>query len=210
MPRTLDRIACALGRRDEVPNQELARELARLCDFDGVNEIASGLRSDVKGVAADCIKVLYEVGYLDPKLVAHLAESFLELLTSRNNRLVWGAMIAITTIARERAKPLYAKRRLLQDALREGSVITVDNGIRALAIVASQKPAYRDALFPVLLEHLRVARPKDVPQHAEHVLVAVDGANRAKFIEAVTKRMEGMPDSRQKRLRRVLREAEGR
>jgi hypothetical protein len=41
----LDKIASALGRRDEVPNQELARSLAASGDAQAVAEIASGLQS---------------------------------------------------------------------------------------------------------------------------------------------------------------------
>jgi len=60
----LDKLACALGRRDEVPNQELARELAANCDAEGIRELVGGLQSRDTCVRSDCIKALYEVGYL--------------------------------------------------------------------------------------------------------------------------------------------------
>ena len=76
----LDQIAHAQGRRDEVPNQELARKLASRRDREGVREIAQNLWSKDKNIQADCIKVLYEVGYLDPALIAPYVDDFLKLI----------------------------------------------------------------------------------------------------------------------------------
>jgi hypothetical protein len=87
-------------------------------------------------------------------------------------------------------------------------VITVDNGIKTLAIVASQGDAFRKGLFPYLLEHLRTCRPKDVPAHAESVVVAVNGGNRKEFAEVLKERMGDMPASRVARIKRVLKRAE--
>lgn len=86
----LQRIAYYQNRRDEVPNQELAKELATKKDRKGIREIAENLWNKNVQVQSDCLKVLYEIGYLQPELVAPYAEDFLKLLHSRNNRLVWG------------------------------------------------------------------------------------------------------------------------
>ena len=91
----LERIAHFRNRRDEVPNQELARDLAARKDRAGIREIAENLWNKDKGIQADCVKVLYEVGYLNPHWSPPYAEEFLKLLKSKNNRLVWGGMIAL-------------------------------------------------------------------------------------------------------------------
>ena len=39
----IDKLAYSLGRRDEVPNQELARDLAAKRDKAGIREIAENL-----------------------------------------------------------------------------------------------------------------------------------------------------------------------
>ena len=83
----LNRIAYYLDRRDEVPNQELARELAAAQDAAGIGEIAGHLRDKNKSVASDCIKVLYEIGYIDPELIQGYAGDFLDLL--RAGRTAW-------------------------------------------------------------------------------------------------------------------------
>jgi hypothetical protein len=95
----LNRIASYQDRRDEAPNQELARDLAANEDQAGIREIAENLWRQEPNIRSDCLKVLYEIGYLKPEVVAPYAGDFLKLLRSRNNRLVWGAMIALSTVA---------------------------------------------------------------------------------------------------------------
>lgn len=65
----LDRIAFHQGRRDEVPNQELAEELAEAQDAEGIEEIARNLWNPDKNIQSDCLKVLYEVGARKPELI---------------------------------------------------------------------------------------------------------------------------------------------
>ena len=60
----LSRIAFFQNRRDEVPNQELARELAASKDAAGIAEIAANLWNKNRNVSSDCLKVLYEIGYM--------------------------------------------------------------------------------------------------------------------------------------------------
>jgi hypothetical protein len=203
----LERIAYFQGRRDEVPNQELARQLAQARDRDGIQEIAANLWHKEGNVRSDCLKVLYEVGYLEPTLVADYAGDFLKLLHSRNNRLVWGAMIALSTVAALRADDLFQHRAEIQEAMAEGSVITIDAAVKALAIVASKKDAYRKELFPHLVEHLQSCRPKDVARHAEITLVAVDPSHSEAFVAVLEKRLPDLSSSQAARVRKVIRTA---
>jgi hypothetical protein len=57
------------NRRDEVPNQQLAKELAETENKAGIKEIAKNLQHKNKSVQSDCLKVLYEIGYLKPDLI---------------------------------------------------------------------------------------------------------------------------------------------
>ena len=205
----LNRIAHLQNRRDEVPNQELARELAEQKDRAGIREIAENLWNKDKNIQADCVKVLYEIGYLDPSLIADYAEDFLKLLRSRNNRLVWGGMIALSTVADLRADFIHAHLDEILKAMHAGSVITVDNTVKTLALAASDE-AYRPDIFPYLLEHLRTCRPKDVPQHSEKSLPAVDASNRDEFITVLEKRLEDLSASQITRVRKVIKAAEKR
>ena len=86
----LEKIAYYRNRRDEVPNKELARELAETRNLTGINEIAKNLWHKNKSVSSDCLKVLYEVGYINPDLISEYADKFLKLLKSKINRMAWG------------------------------------------------------------------------------------------------------------------------
>ena len=204
----LQRIAYYQNRRDEVPNQELAKELAAKKDRKGIREIADNLWNKNAQVQSDCLKVLYEIGYLQPELAAPYADDFLKLLHSRNNRLVWGAMIALSAVADLKADAIYPHVEEIKQVMDQGSVITRDNGVRVLALVAAQKAAYSKTIFPYLLHHLETCRPKDVPQHAEKAAVAVNARNKQAFIEVLEKRLVDLKGAQATRVKRVIREAE--
>ena len=206
----LHQIAYFQQRRDEVPNQELARDLAEQRDLAGIREIAENLANDNAQIQSDCVKVLYEIGYREPQLIAAYAPAFLALLSSRNNRLVWGGMIALSTIAGIVADDLFVHRALIEEAIEHGSVITADNGIKTLARIAAADPRYAEAIFPSLLRHLETCREKDLPQYAESVAVAVNTANKHAFIATLEQRLAGTPASRAARLRKVIKAAQQR
>jgi hypothetical protein len=83
----LNKIACLQNRKDELPNQELAQELAASNNRAGIKEIADNLFKENKNIQSDCIKVLYEAGYIKPETIVEYAGDFLTLLASSNNRL---------------------------------------------------------------------------------------------------------------------------
>lgn len=204
----LNRIAHFQNRHDEVPNQELAKDLEATKDIKGIQEISENLWNENQNVQSDCLKVLYEIGYLDPALIADYTEDFLKLLNSKNNHLVWGSMIALSTISELKADVIFDHREDFQAVMENGSVIMIDNGIKTLAVVASRNEAYRKQLFPNLLKHLETCRPKDVPQHAEKIMAAVNASNKDEFIKVLKKRMDDLTASQAARLKRVVKKAE--
>lgn len=206
----LNKIACLQGRRDEVPNQELAKELAETKNRTGIREIAENLWNKDQNIASDCIKVLYEVGYINPELIADHVGGFLKVMKSRHNRLVWGSMLALSTIAALKPDEIYQHYDEIQKVMDKGSVITVDNGVKILALVASHNKAYGREIFPYLLNHLRTCRPKDVPQHSEKTVVAVNAGNKSEFIAVLEKRMEDLQGAQLTRVKKVIKEVEKR
>jgi hypothetical protein len=204
----LSQLACAQNTNSEVPNQELARKLAEAQEAEGIRELAENLWNRDSAIANDCIKALYEIGYLNPALIAPYALDFLKLLRSTNNRLVWGGMIALATVAALRADDLFPHAADIQKTMDKGSVITVDAGVLALAGIAAAKPEYNRSIFPYLLNHLRTCRPKEVPQHAEKTLPAVNAANQAEFIAVIAARLDNATPSQLARLKRVIKQAQ--
>lgn len=200
----LNRIAYCQNRRDETPNQELAMELAELRDEAGIREIAQNLWHKNSNIQSDCLKVLYEIGYRNPELIAEYAGDFLKLLHSRHNRLVWGSMIALSTIAELKAGLLYEHLAEIQAIMAEGSVITVDNGVKTLALIAGQNEAYRREIWPFLLRHLKTCRSKDIPQHAEKIAVAVNAPNKQAFIDVLESRRGELTSSQAARVKKII------
>jgi hypothetical protein len=203
---TLERIAYFQGRRDEVPNQELARALARTQDSDGIAEIAANLRHATPAIQSDCVKVLYEIGYLRPDLIAPYVSEFLRLLDVSNNRMVWGGMIALATISAHRPTEIWAQIDKVMTAVERGTLITVVWGVRALAGVARALPISRTRILPVLAAQLETCSPRDLPMHAESVLPAMDETSRGTFVAILAERTPELTQAPARRLRAVLRQ----
>lgn len=204
----LQRIAYFLGRRDEVPNRDLARSLAASRDEAGIREIARNLRNGIPAVESDCLKVLYEIGYIEPRLIAPYVEELLRLLRSKNNRMILGSMIALSTISALKAREIWGQIEVVLSAIDRGTLITVVWGVKTLSGVASTSKAYRSNLFPILADHLRSCNPRDLPLHAENMLPAIDGDNRESFLALLDARRAELSPSQATRLKKVLREQE--
>lgn len=199
----LQRIAFLQNRNDEVPNQELAKELAETGDVEGINEIAENLWNKNKNVQNDCIKVLYEIGYIKPELISGYVYDFLKLLKVRNNRLVWGGMIALSIIADSKAEEIYGNLDAVYSSIQEGSVITVDNGIKVLSKLAAAKEEYNRSIFTYLINHLRGCRSKEIPQHSESIVIAVNSKNKNEFLSVLQKRENSLTPSQYARIKRL-------
>jgi len=200
----LSSLACSLGRRDQVPNQELARDLVRTRDTAAVQELADSLWNKDQNVRSDCLKVLYEIGYAAPDLIADHVASFLRLLGDKNNRMVWGAMIALADVADLRPDEIWLRVDDVLRTVQNGSLITVVWGTRVLAKVAASSSERRAATFPALLRTLETCLPRDVPTQAESILCAVDDTVRQQYLAAIDRRAAELSPSQRARLRRVL------
>jgi hypothetical protein len=199
----LNKIAFYQNRCDEIPNQELAKELAETENKKGIKEIAMNLNHKDKSVQSDCLKVLYEIGYLKPELIADYVHEFLALVNSKNNRMVWGAMIALATIADKKPNEIYTQLDTLTTAINTGTLITTVWGTKALAKVAAANKTYKQKIFPHLMAQLRKCIPRDVPMHAESILPAVDADNKQEFLNIIATRKPEMTPTQQARLKKT-------
>jgi hypothetical protein len=200
----INNIAYYQNRRDEVPNQELAHQLAESRDKTGIQELAENLWSKNKNVRSDCLKVLYEIGYLRPDLIADYVDDFLKLLKDKNNRMVWGAMIGLATIADLRPQAIWSHIDDVIAAMENGSVITVVWGVKTLAHVASADLTYHNKLFPILLAWLQKCIPRDVPIHAESISIAADKNHLVAFLNVLENRKPELTASQLARLNKVI------
>lgn len=129
----LEKVAYLQGRKDEAPNQELAKELIETHDTDGIREIAENLYNTDIHVQNDCIKVLYEVVYVKkdeynqkifPLLIDHLskfrpkevgqhAESIFQAVNQKNRdefiQVLKTREVSLTSAQLARINKLYKK-----------------------------------------------------------------------------------------------------
>jgi hypothetical protein len=208
MSAILNRLAYLQTRRDRTPNLDLARDLVAREDQAGIREIAANMWNENKNIHWDCIHVMYEIGRIEPKLLEPYAQDFIKLLKSRHNNMVWGAMTALAEVAKVKPDVIFKHLDEIKKAKESGSVITIDHAISALAYAAAANENYNMAIFPYLLSHLSTCRPKEVPQHAERILPAVNESNKAQFVKTLNKRNADLSGAAFTRLGRIIRLAE--
>jgi hypothetical protein len=199
----LNKLASIQGRKDEALNQELARALARDNDRQSIKEIAENIWNKDKNIQSDCIGIMEYLGHVDPELIEDYVLDFLKLLQSTNNRLVWGGMIALSIIADRKPNEIVQHLNEITQAMAKGSVITVDNGIKILAKVASVREDHNMRIFPFLIDHLKKCRPKDLPQHAESIEYAVNKASKEEFLLALSAREKDLSSSQKARIKKI-------
>lgn len=200
----LGKLAVALNRRDEVPNQELAQEIARTKDKRAVKELVENLTNKDKNIQSDCIKVVYEIGAREPALIAPYYREFGKLLDSKNNRLVWGAMIALDSITLKEPTGVYGLLGKVLTVADSGSVITRDHAVGILAKLGAMKQ-YTDRCVPLLIEQLMSCPNNQFPMYAEMSLALVDNKNSAALQKVMTHRLANLEkESQKKRVAKVI------
>ncbi|WEK18142.1 MAG: hypothetical protein P0Y49_15225 [Candidatus Pedobacter colombiensis] len=162
----INKLASSLNRKDEVPNQELARQIVTDNNPHAVKELVENLKNKNKDIQNDCIKVLYEIGELKPALIVGYAADFISLLDNKNNRLQWGAMTALHTITLENPGVIYASLAKIIVAADSGSVITKDYAVNILIRLCTIKE-YADDAFSLLVEQLLNSPTNQLPMYAE-------------------------------------------
>ncbi|WP_233711235.1 hypothetical protein [Lederbergia citrisecunda] len=199
----INKLATQLNHKDEEPNIELAHELVNTNNCEGIKEVIQNLSNKDKKIQQDCIKVAYEIGELKPELISEYALIFIDLLKSRNNRLVWGAMTALSTIALESSEIIIEHIETLFSAMKTGSVITIDKGVLTLAKLAAVNKQNTERIFPFLLSHLETCRPKEIPQHSESTILAVTDDNKAELLTVLRKRENELTAPQLKRIKKI-------
>lgn len=200
----IDKLAASLGRKDDKPNQDLAKELAEKEDTKAIEELLENLNHKDPKIASNCIKVLYEIGYIKPELIKDFANEFIDLLTSKNNRLVWGGMIAVQTITSLSPKKIWKRRGEIINAFEKDSVITQDRAIMSLAELSSIDKEYEKRLFPIILDYLDNCRAKSFPQYAESVFIAINKGNKDEYLRILESRLSNLEGTRKKRIEKLI------
>ena len=200
----IPKLATSLNRRDEVPNQELAAEIVKCRDLAAIKELVDNLSNRNKGIRNDCIKVLYEIGYVEPKLISNHTAAFVALLTSKDNRLQWGAMYALSCVVKAKPADIFAALPKMIDAADRGSVITRDGCVNIL-ISLSALDKYAPEVLPLLLKQMLTCPTNQLPMYAERALPIINVTNRERFSQVLMSRLDEVEkESGRKRIEKVI------
>jgi len=208
MSNLLNRLGYLQTRRDRTPNLDLARDLVARNDIAGIREIAENMWNDNKNIHGDCMNVMYEIGRIDPDLIAPYSADFIKFLKSKYQNMVLGAITALAEIAK--VKPEFTFQHLddIKKVKETSSDMTLNKSISALANTSAANVEYSNVIFPYLLNHLSNCRFKEIPEHAERILPAVNEDNQYDFIKTLEKRIEELSGSDFTRLKKIIRIAE--
>ena len=200
----ITKLATSLKRRDEVPNQELAKQIVNKNDKAAVKELVENLSSKSRDIQNDCIKVLYEIGRPKPALLAPYARDFVALLISKNNRMQWGAMAALDAITPEDPKLIYSVLAKIVAAADSGSVITRDNCVNILIKLCAIKQ-YANAAFSLLTEQMQGCPVNQLAMYAERAMPVINEKNKMKFITILASRLDDIEkETQKKRVQKVI------
>lgn len=200
----IDQLAYSLDRRDEVPNQELAKKIALKKDKKAVKELVENLKNKNKNIQSDCIKVLYELGEINPSLISEYVSELVELIDHKNNRMIWGTMHALDTITSENPKVIYSFLPKIIKAADEGSVITRDHAV-AILIKLSKTKQYSDNCFSLLIEQLKKCPTNQLPKYAEDAMPLFNEKNKNTFLKTLSGRLNDIEtESKRKRVEKVI------
>ncbi len=201
----VSQLASSLGRRDDEPNKAFAVRLAQSGDKSTILELIDTLKNKDKKLQSDAIKVLYELGLLKPELISPHCEVFVRLLNGKNNRLTWGAMEALHTIAKSEPKSICAVLPQILDAAERGSVITRDHAVGILAVLGAKK-GYADEAIPLLIDLINSAPVNQMPSYAESAAGIMKPELKEEFTRVLRQRSVELKDlpAKYNRVEKVL------
>lgn len=197
-------LASALGRKDEQPNIDLAIAIVDKNDLQAIEALIELIQGKNKDYQNDSIKVLYEVGERNPKLIAECIPQFMASLNSKNNRLQWGSMAALRSLVNSKEAALFAELENLQEAANRGSVITKDNFIGILVGLMGN-PDYHDKAFDFLIKQLETCPTNQLPMYAEMAISRINQSTKIVFIDTLNARLDEIEkESKKKRVLKVI------
>ena len=204
----LNELSSVQGRRDEILNQELAKKISSSGDSQAIQELVEGLQHKNKSIQSNCIKVLYEIGEHKPELIQNYVPEFLEVLQSNSNRLVWGAMTALDSIALLKPDEIYQQLPYILDKADSASVIAKDHALGIL-IKLSSLEKYQKDVSGLLIHQLTLSAQNQFPMYLERSVPVLSGEFYPRLLDLVNDRLpEIEKESKRKRLLRVIRKIE--
>ena len=119
--------------------------------------------------------------------------------------MVWGSMVALSTIAEIKADEIWKEIDKILTTIQKGTVITIVSGVKVLSAVASHDNTYSEKIFPFLLSIFESCIPRDVPTHAESMLLCINEENKQLFLDVLNMRENELSKAQMTRFKRTIR-----
>jgi hypothetical protein len=199
-----DQLATSLGKNDEAPNIALATKIVKSGDIAAVKDLISLLDDKKTAVRSDVIKVVYEIAERHVEMILPYTSTILNLLNHKDNRMIWGAMSALSAISMEKPELMAKYLPAILEAMDSGSVITRDHGIVILCQVSRLKKYHNDCM-ELLLEQLEKSPVNQIASYAEKIFEVLSPGYVKRFA-SILKSRKDVSDfpSKQKRIEKLL------
>ena len=200
-----DQLAYSLGRKDQAPNKSLAKKIADSEDELRLSELIQFFDSKPhKELQKDCSLTLAWIAERNPKMIAPYVDYLMDKLNDPINRVIWGSMIALSSIAHLTQDQLYQALPAILDAMDKGTVVTRDHGYRIL-IVLYQNNKYQEDVFLLVLEQIAKAPSNQLGQYTENLIAVLDRSHKEQLLTVLEDRkLELVNPHHQKRLSKNL------
>ncbi len=200
----INEISFYLNDRSEDSNKRLAARIVNENIEDAVTELVNYLFDKNKTIASDCIAVLYHVGYEKPEMIVNFSEVFCTLLSNKNNRMVWGGMIALATISEIAPDVIESYIEEILRIFREGSLISQVWAYKTITTI-SKDSNYYNKYIDFLLDVLESTRPIDFTKRATIVNEIIQDKDRDRFTNILSIR-KGLSKSATKVVEKLIKD----
>jgi hypothetical protein len=127
---------------------------------------------------------------------------------TKDNRMVWGAMIALGTIAPLKPDALFTLLPKLTTVADAGTVITNDH-LMGILVTLAKHPTYANEVYAQLIIRLEKSPSNQLPAYAEKVLPVVTHETKDGFLVTLQQRVATIePESKLKRVEKVIAKAQ--
>lgn len=207
----LGRLAVAMNRHDDMPNQELAANIVFHLDYEAVSILVGAIERGDDVHASDAARVLCEVGNRDEELLHGVQDRLVALCQDGPSSMLPFALYALSPLAERVGEQLWDMRDLLWSVLQDGAEqaeMARAAAVRLLSALCASGPDYARTLAGGLVDLLGKCLPKDVALYAESVLPALGAAHSHRAKPVLDRRMKELTPAEVARLRRAVRLAQ--
>jgi hypothetical protein len=164
----VNQLASKMSSRSNEPNKAVAIKCIETPEL--LEEIAGHLKDSDKKLVADCAEVMTEVALSNPSLIAEFTMDLIPLINSKDNRIKWESIHALSLVAHLVPDLIFSILPELEEIMhRDKSIIVRDYTADAIAGYAGTSPEAADNAYPIL----------------KKILILWDGRHAARALEGL-------------------------